>query len=281
MMNIQSALIEANKILAEKNIKSYKLDSEILLSKVLKKDRKFIILNLDRILNNIHYKKFKDLVSQRSGRKPIAYLIGKKDFWKYEFYISNGTLIPRPETEIIVEESLKIFKHKSKLNVLEIGIGSGCILLSILKEKKNFKGVGIDISKKCVELSKINALKLDINNRVKFFKSDVDNFSIGKYDLVISNPPYIKKHNLKYLEVDVANHEPHLALDGGIDGVSEIIKVIDKSSKLVKKGGKLILEINFDQVYKVKKILNKKGFYINKVLKDLGKNDRCIVSTKL
>ena len=281
MMNIQSALIEANKILAKNNIKSSKLDSEILLSKVLKKDRKFIILNLDRILNNIHYKKFKDLVSQRSGRKPIAYLIGKKDFWKYEFYISNGTLIPRPETEIIVEESLKIFKHKSKLNVLEIGIGSGCILLSILKEKKNFKGVGIDISKKCVELSKINALKLNINNRVKFFKSDVDNFFIGKYDLIISNPPYIKKHNLKYLELDVAKYEPHLALDGGIDGVSEIIKVIDKSSKLVKKGGKLILEINFDQVYKVKKILNRKGFYINKVLKDLGKNDRCIVSTKL
>ena len=281
MMNIQSALIEANKILAKNNIKSSKLDSEILLSKVLKKDRKFIILNLDRILNNIHYKKFKDLVSQRSGRKPIAYLIGKKDFWKYEFYISNGTLIPRPETEIIVEESLKIFKHKSKLNVLEIGIGSGCILLSILKEKKIFKGVGIDISKKCVELSKINALKLNINNRVKFFKSDVDNFFIGKYDLIISNPPYIKKHNLKYLELDVAKYEPHLALDGGIDGVSEIIKVIDKSSKLVKKGGKLILEINFDQVYKVKKILNRKGFYINKVLKDLGKNDRCIVSTKL
>ncbi len=281
MMNIQSALIEANKILAENNIITSKLDSEILLSKVLKKDRKFIILNLDRLLNNIHYEKFKDLVSQRSDRKPIAYLIGKKDFWKYEFYISDGALIPRPETEIIVEESLRIFRHKRKLNVLEIGVGSGCILLSILKEKKNFKGVGIDISKKCIELSKINALKLDINHRVKFFKSDVDNFSIGKYDLVISNPPYIKKHNLKYLEIDVAKYEPRLALDGGIDGVSEIIKVIDKSSRLVKKGGKLILEIDFDQVYKVKKLLNKKGFYINKVLKDLGKKNRCIVSTKL
>ncbi len=281
MMNIQSALIEANKILAENNIITSKLDSEILLSKVLKKDRKFIILNLDRLLNNIHYEKFKDLVSQRSDRKPIAYLIGKKDFWKYEFYISDGALIPRPETEIIIEESLRIFRHKRKLNVLEIGVGSGCILLSILKEKKNFKGVGIDISKKCIELSKINALKLDINHRVKFFKSDVDNFSIGKYDLVTSNPPYIKKHNLKYLEIDVAKYEPRLALDGGIDGVSEIIKVIDKSSRLVKKGGKLILEIDFDQVYKVKKLLNKKGFYINKVLKDLGKKNRCIVSTKL
>ena len=281
MMNIQFALFEANKILLENNIKSSRLDSEILLSKVLEKDRKFIILNLHRPLDSTHYRKFKNLISQRSRRKPIAYLIGKKDFWKYEFYISDAVLIPRPETEIIIEETLRIFRHKTKLNVLEIGIGSGCILLSILKEKKNFNGVGIDISKKCVELSKINALKLNINHRVKFFKSDVDNFLYGKYDLVVSNPPYIKKHNLKYLERDVAKFEPMLALDGGIDGLSEIKKVIDKSSKLVKKGGKLILEINFNQVNKVKKILNKKGFYINKVLKDLGKNDRCILSTKL
>ena len=281
MMNIQFALFEANKILLENNIKSSRLDSEILLSKVLEKDRKFIILNLHRPLDSTHYRKFKNLISQRSRRKPIAYLIGKKDFWKYEFYISDAVLIPRPETEIIIEETLRIFRHKTKLNVLEIGIGSGCILLSILKEKKNCKGVGIDISKKSVELSKINALKLDINDRVKFLKSDVDNFFYGKYDLIVSNPPYIKKHDLKYLELDVAKYEPRLALDGGIDGVSEIIKVIDKSSKLVKKGGKLILEINFDQVSKVKKILNKKGFYINKVLKDLSNNDRCIISTKI
>ena len=281
MMNIQFALFEANKILLENNIKSSKLDSEILLSKVLEKDRKFIILNLDKFLDNIHYKKFKNLISQRSTRKPIAYLVGKKDFWKYEFYISDAALIPRPETETIIEETLRIFRHKTKLNVLEIGIGSGCILLSILKEKKNFNGVGIDISKKCVELSKINALKLNINHRVKFFKSDIDNFLYGKYDLVVSNPPYIKKHNLKYLERDVAKFEPMLALDGGIDGLSEIKKVIDKSSKLVKKGGKLILEINFDQGSVVKKILKNNGFYINKVLKDFGKKNRCIVSTKL
>ena len=280
-MNLQSALFEANKILAKNNIQSSKLDSEILLSKVLNKDRKFIILNLDKSLDSENYKKFKNLISQRLTRKPIAYLVGKKDFWKYEFYIFDGTLIPRPETELIIEEALRIFKHKDKINVLEIGIGSGCILLSILKEKENFKGVGIDISKKCVELSKINALKLDIYNRVKFFKSDVDNFFYDKYDLIISNPPYIKNHDLKYLEIDVAKFEPRLALDGGIDGLSKIIKFVDKSSHLLKKGGKLILEINFNQGNKVKKILEKKGFYINKVLKDLEKKDRCIVSTKL
>ena len=280
-MNLQNALFEANNILKKNHIKSPELDCEILLSKVLKKDRKYIILNLNQYLKDEHYDKFKKLIFQRLAGKPIAYLIGKKDFWKYEFDISNKVLIPRPDTEIIIEETLKIFKHKKRLNILEIGVGSGCILLSILKEKKNSRGIGVDISKKCIELSKINALKLDLNNRVKFFKTDVDNFFYGKYDLVISNPPYIKKHNLKYLELDVAKYEPKLALDGGIDGVSEIIKVIDKSSKLVKKGGKLILEINFDQGNRVREFLKRKGYYINKVIKDFGKKNRCIVSTKL
>ena len=280
-MNLQNALLEANDILKENYIKSPKLDSEILLSKVLKKDRKYVILNLDQCLENELYNKFKKLISQRLTGKPMAYIVGKKDFWKYEFNVSDNVLIPRPDTEIIIEEVLKIFKYKKKLNVLEIGVGSGCILLSILKEKNNFYGIGIDISKECIDLSKKNALKLDLNNRVKFFKSDIDNFFYGKYDLVVSNPPYIKKNDLRYLERDVANYEPKLALDGGIDGVSEIIKVIDKSSKLVKKGGKLILEINFDQVNKVKKLLKKNGFYTNRVIRDLGKKNRCIVSTKL
>ena len=280
-MNFENALFEANRILRENNIKSSKLDSEILLSKVIKKDRKFIILNLDKFLSNLHYKKFKNLISQRLAGKPIAHIIEKKDFWKYEFKISDSALIPRPDTEILIEEVLRVFRYKKRLHVLEIGIGSGCILLSILNEKNDFYGVGIDISKKCIELSKLNALKFGLNNRVKFFKSDVDNFLYGKYDLVVSNPPYIKKHNLKYLERDVAKFEPMLALDGGIDGLSEIKKVIDKSSKLVKKGGKLILEINFDQGSVVKKILKNNGFYINKVLKDFGKKNRCIVSTKL
>ena len=280
-MNFENALFEASKILKSNFVKSSILDSEILLSKVIKKDRKYINLNLDENLNEKSYNEFKKLIIKRSLGKPIAYLIGKKDFWKYEFIISEKVLIPRPDTELLIEEVLKINKEKSKLKVLDIGVGSGCILLSILKEKKDFYGVGVDISKKCIELSKLNAQNLDVTNRVKFFKSDIDNFFYGKYDLIVSNPPYIKKKDLKYLERDVANYEPRLALDGGIDGVSEIIKVIDKSSKLVKKGGKLILEINFDQVNKVKKLLKKKGFYTNRVIKDLGKKNRCIVSTKL
>ena len=280
-MNILEAINKATEVLKKNHINSAKLDSEILLSKVIKKDRKYIILNLDKELKKKNFFKFNKLITKRSLGEPIAYLTGKKDFWKYEFCVSEETLIPRPDTEILIDYVIKNTKQKSKLKILDIGTGSGCILLSILKEKKDFYGTGIDISKKCIETSKINASKLNLSDRVKFFKSNVDNFFYGKYDLIISNPPYIKQLDLKYLERDVIDFEPRLALDGGLEGISEIRKVINRSSELIKKNGKLVLEIGFDHKYKVKKLLQDKGFYINKVLKDYANNDRCIVSTKI
>ena len=153
--------------------------------------------------------------------------------------------------------------------------------MSILKEKPNFYGIGIDLSKKCIDLSKINAIKLGLQNRVKFFKSDIDNFRLGKYDLIISNPPYINMYELKYLDRDIVDFEPINALDGGLDGLSGIKKVIINSSKLIKKKGILILEIAFDQKDFVKKILMNNGFYINSVIKDYANKNRCIVSTKI
>ena len=164
---------------------------------------------------------------------------------------------------------------------MDIGTGSGCILLSILKERANFYGTGIDISKKSINVSKINADKLCLTNRVKFIHSSVDNFKIGKYDLIVSNPPYIKLLNLKYLEKNVVNFEPKLALSGGFDGFSKIRNVISKASALIKKNGKFILEIGFDQKNRVKGILKKEGFYVNKAIKDYGNNDRCVISTKI
>jgi len=280
-MNIEKAIIDAVDKLAKKKIKSPKIDSEILMSQIIKKDRKFVILNPKMELQNDIFISFKELIQQRANGKPVAYLTGKKDFWKNEFSINDSALIPRPDTEIIVEEVLKISKHKNKLHILEIGVGSGCILLSILNEKKNFTGIGIDISKKCIDLSRVNSKKLGVNSRIKLFKTDVDNFNYGKYDLIISNPPYIKKLDLKYLEKDVISFEPKLALDGGLDGISEIRKIIKKSSELIKNGGKLILEIAFNQKKEVKELLRNNGFYINSVIKDLAKNDRCIISTKI
>jgi len=280
-MNIEKAITNATKVLINKNIKSPKLDCEILMSKILKKDRKFIILNPQTELKKESLNSYEELINQRLEGKPIAYLTGKKDFWNNQFNINENVLIPRPDTEIVIEEVLRLCKFKNKLNILDIGIGSGCILLSILNEKKDFYGVGIDKSKKCIDLSKLNALNFGLKNRIKFFKSDVDNFNYGKYDLIISNPPYISHVDLHYLNKEVVNFEPRLALDGGLDGLSGIRKVVRKSSELIKKNGRLVLEIGFDQKLKVEKILKNKGFYINKILKDYSNNDRCIVSTKL
>ena len=280
-MNIESAIRKGINTLKEKSINSAKLDSEILLAKAIGQDRKYIILNNDKNLKEESLRYFQEMICERSLKRPIAHLTNKKYFWKYEFFVTKDTLIPRPDTELIVEQILKITKFKSKLNILDIGVGSGCILLTVLKERKNFYGVGVDISKKCLNISKINAKNLKVDARVKFFKTDVDKFALGKYDLVVSNPPYINKFSLKYLEKDVADFEPKLALDGGLDGLSEIRKVIIKSSELIKKNGKFILEIGFDQKNRVKEILKKEGFYINKTIKDYGDNDRCIISTKI
>ena len=280
-MNIYSALKKADKYLKINDIKSSRLDSEILLSKAINQDRKYIILNPKKKLSYKVFSCFKKLISQRSKGTPIAYLLEKKEFWKYEFKITKNVLIPRPDTELIIEEALKVSKNKLKLKVLDIGVGSGCIILSILKERKDFSGVGIDISQKSIGLSKLNSINLGVQNRVKFIKTDIDNFNHGKYDLIISNPPYIKKLDLKYLEKDITKFEPKLALDGGLDGISEISSVINKSSELIKKNGKFLLEIASDQKRVVKRLLKNKGFYINRILKDYGNNDRCIVSTKI
>lgn len=278
-MDIHSALKKGQSILIDNNIISAKLDSEILMSQAIRKNKKFIILNLHKEIKKRDLDYFDNLIQERAKSKPIAQIIKKKDFWKYEFIVNNNVLIPRPDTEILIEQALKLVKNKNRLQILDIGIGSGCILMSILKEKKNFIGTGIDISNKSLQISKVNGQKLRINNRLRLFKSNIDNFNTGKYDLIVSNPPYIKKSNLKCLEKDIG-FEPKQALDGGLDGLSEIRKVINKSSELIKRSGHFIIEIGFDQKNKVKKILRDKGFYIKKTVKDLSNHDRCIVSIK-
>ena len=280
-MNIENILNEGISILKKSKISNPQLDSEILLSSSIKRDKKYIILNPKEPLSPEQKEKFKNLIERRKKGEPVAYLINKKEFWKDNFFVNKDVLIPRPDTELIIEQVLKIYSKNSQLQALDIGTGSGCVLLSILKERPNFYGTGIDISKKSINVSKLNAKQLNFTSRVKFFHSSIDNFKIGKYDLIVSNPPYIKLFNLKYLEKDIINFEPKLALNGGFDGFSKIRKVINKAKNLIKKNGKLILEIGFNQKNKVKKILKEEGFYVNKAIKDYGNNDRCIISTKI
>ena len=280
-MNIQNILYDASKILRKSNIKNPNLDSEILLSKTINKTREYIILNSNKNLTKKHTDIFYKLIARRKKGEPVAYLTNKKQFWKETFYIDKNVLIPRPDTEHLIEEVLKNTNKDSKLHILDIGTGSGCILLSILKDRKNFIGTGMDISKKSIKVSKYNANKLKLKNRSKFYISNIDNFLIGKYDIVVSNPPYIKSLSLKYLEKDVVDFEPKLALIGGIDGFSEITRVIKATSNLIKKNGLFFLEIEHNQRCKVSEILKNKGFYIKKVLKGYDNKDRCIVSVKI
>ncbi len=280
-MNIQSLLDYSNKKLKQNLITSAMLDGEILLQKAIKKDRKFLILNPEKNIKKSKVQLFKSLVRRRQKGEPISYIINKKEFWNNNFYINNDVLIPRPDSETLVEQVLKIYDKNAKKNILDIGTGSGCLLLAILKERDNFFGTGIDISKKALNVASFNAKVHQLSNRVKFYNSDVDKFLLGKYDLIISNPPYIENYRLKYLDRGIISYEPRIALDGGHDGCSKVKNVICRTSSLLKRNGKLILEIGFNQKKVVLNILKKNSFYVNKVQKDYGMNDRCIICTKI
>ena len=188
-MNIQETINKAEKILKKSNIKTASLDSQLLLSKVLQKDRKYIFLNSKEILSKKYLSNFINLIHRRKKGEPVAYLTNCKEFWKQKYFVNKDVLIPRPDTEVLIEETLMMYGKEKRLKILDIGTGSGCLLLSILKERKNFLGIGIDISKKALNVARFNAKLQHLNNRVKFYNSDIDKFFIGKYDLILSNPP--------------------------------------------------------------------------------------------
>ena len=278
-MKILDNLRDGYKILKNNSISSYKIDSEILMSQTLEISREELILNLEKKVNLKEKEKYYNFINRRKKNEPIAYIISNKSFWRDKFLIDKNVLIPRPDSEHLVEQTLKLIKRDQTKKILDIGVGSGCLTISILKERPYCKCDAIDVSKKALKLAKMNANLHQLTDRIKFYKSDVDNFCNDKYDLIISNPPYIKKHKIKYL--GVINFEPKIALDGGLDGLEVIRKVISKSKYLLKLNGKLILEIGSDQKYRVINFLEKKNFFINNIIKDYGKNIRCIVSTKI
>ena len=278
-MRILDNLKDGYQILKGNNIPSYKIDCEILMSQTLNISREDVLLNLEKEVKKEEREKFFILIHRRKKNEPIAYITNNKSFWRDYFITNKNVLIPRPDSEHLVEQTLRIIKKNQSKRILDVGVGSGCLSISILKERIFCKCDAIDLSKNALKLAKINANLHQLSHRIKFYKRDVDNFYNDKYDLVISNPPYINKHKIKYLDSII--YEPKIALDGGLDGLEVIRKVISKSKYLLKINGKLILEIGYDQKYKVINFLKKNNFFINKVIKDYGNNTRCIVSTKI
>jgi release factor glutamine methyltransferase len=276
-MNALEIINFGTKELKEKKIDTSRLDSELLLSKILNKKREEILTNLEQKVSQRYLSRFKELIIRRSQHEPIAYILKEKEFWSKKFFVSLDTLIPRPETELMVEKLTKIFKGK-KISILDIGTGSGCILISLLSELKNSKGLGIDISKKALVIAKKNSETHKMLNRTKFLNKSLDSKLNQKFDLIVSNPPYIKSNEMKNLAKDIRKYEPRIALDGGNDGLDLIKKVIYKTKYILKVNGMLSLEIGNEQFKKVSEILIKKNFKIEHIVKDYKDNIRCIIS---
>ena len=279
-MVLEKAVKQASKILKNHNIRSHELDAQLILSDIMKVKRESLITNDEVIISEKIMEKYDIAVRRRIKREPIAYITGKKEFWSVDFLVSHGTLIPRPETELLIYKLVNFFKNK-RINILDIGTGSGCILLSILKEINFSRGIGIDISSKAIQMAEANSKYLQLFCRSKFKVIDLDKFNIGKYDLIISNPPYIPSRDIKNLSKDITNFEPLIALDGGIDGLDLIKKVIYKSNHLLKRGGLLALEVGYKGYKRISNILRYNGYRELSKECDYNRNVRCIISTKV
>ena len=276
-MKTSEAINIGSKILKNRNIISHKIDAEIILSHVLKTSREKLLIN-EQAISYINLKRFKKIIYRRSKKEPIAYIFNKKEFRSKDFYVVKNSLIPRPETELLIDPIIKKFKGKS-IYFLDMGVGTGCIMLSILSELNNSRGLGIDICNKAISVAKINLETMKLNKRASLKCRSIDTFYNKKFDLIVSNPPYIVKREINQLSEDIKKFEPQKALDGGHDGLDVIRKVIYKSKNILKLNGILALEIGRGQYYSVSNILRLNGFREIKKIKDYRDNVRCIFST--
>ena len=276
-MKVFEVMKFGSNLLKENKISSHILDSELLLSKVLKKSREEILINLNLNINEKSISKYKEYLKRRSRNEPVAYIIEEKEFWSKNFLITKNALIPRPETELLVEKLIKIYENKKTI-ILDIGTGSGCIILSLLSNLKNSKGIGVDISNGAVSLAKKNAIIQKLQLRTKFFNKSFEKVFNKKFDLIVSNPPYIEAKDIKNLSDDIKKYEPRMALDGGNDGLDLIKKIIYKSKRILKIKGMLALEIGKEQYKIVSKILVKNNFRVKHIIKDYKNNIRCVLA---
>ena len=278
-MNLDNIVRKASQTLKNHNIHSHELDAQIILSDIMKIKRELLLINDEVNISEKILKKYDMAIKRRIKREPVAYITGKKEFWSQDFVVNNSTLIPRPESELLIYKLINRFKNK-RINILDIGTGSGCILLSLLKELYLARGIGIDISSKAVKTARFNSKKFNLFYRSKFKVFNIDDFNFGRYDLIVSNPPYIALKDMKNLSKDILDYEPLIALKGGLDGLDLIKKVIYKSKYLLKSNGLLGMEVGTNQYLKVLNILKANGFREIHKEYDNNCNVRCIISTK-
>ena len=266
------AIFEAARQLSTAGIDSSQLDARVLMSSVLKVVPHQASLIADKGLTNAQSEEFSKVIQRRLRRVPVSHILGYRDFFEHRFIVTPDVLDPRPETELLVVEALK----ESFQNVLDLGTGSGCILLSLLAKKVNVQGVGIDISAAAISIARRNAKNLYLESRVNLNVSDwFSNVGKQKFDLIVSNPPYVHPNQMELLSPEVL-HEPMLALTDNEDGLNAFRKIATNAKEFMVSGGRLVFEIGFDQGPEVTEILNISGFRDIRVLPDLNGNDRIV-----
>lgn len=256
------------------------LDARILLQHILGLSREALLADEERALSDSEYKAYQLLIEQRIGRKPVSQLIGRREFWGMAFGVTEDTLDPRPDSETLIEAVLSKFRNRSApLRILDLGTGTGCLLLSLLSEYANATGVGADISEAALKVAQGNAKALGLETRAAFALSRWSETlrQEERFDIVISNPPYIPTGDIAFLEPEVSAHEPHLALDGGYDGLDCYRDIMPLLPRLLAEGGLAVLEIGMGQAREVEKIVAGCRLLVAGVMQDLGGIPRCIV----
>ena len=283
MVTVLEALTKNYQDLLNHNIQTAKIDAEVILADVLKISRVNLITKQNTSLNQEQEDLFAKLIKRRKQQEPVAYILNKKEFWNENYYVDKRVLIPRPETEILIEMLLKKVKDKSKVfQILDLGCGSGCLLISCLKEFNKSLGLGIDISSLALEVAKKNIQTHKINSRAKLLKLDLFKLDIKKkFDFILSNPPYLTSSEYRNLSKDVKDYEPKQALVGGFDGILYYKKIISFSKSSLKKNGFLALEIGNGQYKEIKKLLTNHSFRVLDKYQLIDGEIRCILASKI
>lgn len=264
------------KILAEGGIETNSLDARIILREIFNFDEKELILNSDLILSESKISKVQKIITRRLNFEPVSKIFGKRDFYNSTFSISDDVLDPRPETENIVEIANNFILEKGYESFIDLGTGSGCIILSILKENKNLTAVGVDISIDAINIAKKNSKDMNLEKRSSFLVSNWLSSIYNSYDLIISNPPYIPSDEIITLSKTVKNFDPLISLDGGQDGLKCYKEIAQDINRVINKNGRVILEIGYNQAHDVIKIFESKEFKLLKIYNDINDLNRIL-----
>lgn len=268
------------------NVENPTLETQMIVSKVINKDRLYLMLNLDETIKDSEVHLVKAYIEKRKNNYPLQYILGDREFWSMDFVVEEGVLIPRQDTEILIEETMEIINKNYRNNILrglEIGVGSGIISIVLLKQLADLHMIGVDINVKALNLTAKNASKHEVYDRLTLIESDLfENIDKdSRFDFIISNPPYIESSVIDSLQEDIKKYEPRVALDGGIDGLDFYRAIIDQSSCFLKKGGFIAFEIGYNQGMALKDIMAKKGYQNIDIVKDLAGLDRVVIGVNI